>query len=342
MSIDSTVIASIVIQGLQGPSTKKFVQLTIDFLLQQPLKNIVPLTLVQNQVTMLLQTLVQSEQTQAWLVQQIVQAQSIVPEGTPGDYVPSSIQEPLRRALQQEIPVDTELVHQMMDHPAMEQLFHDVLSSVLLDFTDTIKTWTQAATSATSTMRSKTMGGGFGRLKALGEKMVQNTPLGQITQIIEQQAQQKILQFLDQSIASIIRRSAVEVGKPENQAQQSVYRIHVLDVLLSTENQRLMDQFTVFEPTFIVETITQTTQAILELPSFQEQLQVVLTQLLDTIGDQSVHDFLVESDLGDDWRVEVEEYLVSMAHQIVAEPRFSEILTEMLSGGNGSPMEDGH
>jgi hypothetical protein len=340
MSIDSTVIVPILVQGLQGPSAKKFVQLTIDFVLQQPLRNIVPLTLVQNQVTMLLQTLVQSEQTQEWLVHQIVQAQSIVPEGTPGDYVSPSIQEPLRRALQQEIPVDTELVHQMMDHPAMEQLFHDVLSSVLLDFTDTIKTWTQAATSATSNMRSKTMGGGFGRLKALGEKMVQNTPLGQITQIIEQQAQQKILHFLDQSIASIIRRSAQEVGKVENQAQQSVYRIHVLDVLLSTDNQRLMDQFTVFEPTFIVETITQTTQAILELPSFQEQLQVVLAQLLETIGDQSVHDFLVESDLGDDWRVEIEDYLVSMAHQIVAEPTFSEILTGMLSGENESPMED--
>ena len=67
---------------------------------------------------------------------------------------------------------------------------------------------------------------------------------------------------------------------------------------------------------------------------------MVLAQLLETIGDQSVHDFLVESDLGDDWRVEIEEYLVSMAHQIVAEPTFSEILTGMLSGENESPMED--
>ena len=215
----------------------------------------------------------------------------------------------------------------------MEQLFHDVLSSVLLDFTDTIKTWTQTASSMTSNMRPKAMGG-FGRLKAFGEKALQNTPLGQIGQIIEQQAQQKILQFLDQSIASIIRRSAVEIGKPENRAQQALYRLHVLDVLLSTDNQRLMDQFTVFEPTFIVETITQTTQAILDLPSFQDQLADVLKQLLETVGDQSVHDFLVESDLGDDWRTEVEDYVVSMAHQIVQQPQVSEILTKMLSAEN--------
>ena len=329
-TVNPEVIVPLIIQGLQGNATKELVKLTIDFLLQQPLKNIVPLTLVQNQVTMLLQTLVQSEQTQAWLVSQIEQAQSIVPKGTPGDYVPSTIQEPLRRALQQEIPVDTDLVHQLMDHSAMEQLFHDVLSSVLLDFTDTIKTWTQTATSMTSNMRPKGMGG-FGRLKALGEKALQSSPLGQIGQIIEQQAQQKVLQFLDQSIASIIRRSANEIGKPENSAQQALYRLHVLDVLLSTDNQRLMDQFTVFEPTFIVETVTQTTQAILDLPSFQDQLADVLKQLLETVGDQSVHDFLVESDLGDDWRVEVEDYVVSMAHQIVQQPKVTEILTNMLS-----------
>ena len=328
--IDVQVVVPLLIQGLQGPATKELVKLTIDFLLQQPLRNIVPLTLVQNQVTMFLQTLVQSEQTQAWLVTQIEQAQSIVPKGTPGDYVPTSIQEPLRRALQKEIPVDTELVHQLMDHNAMEQLFHDVLSSVLLDFTETIKTWTQTATSMTSTMRPKGMGG-FGRRKALGEKALQNSPLGQIGQIIEQQAQQKILQFLDQSIASIIRRSATEIGKSENRAQQALYRLHVLDVLLSTDNQRLMDQFTVFEPEFVVETVTQTTQAVLDLPSFQDQLADVLKQLLETVGDQSVHDFLVESDLGDDWRTEVEDYVVSMAHQIVQQPKVSEILSQMLS-----------
>lgn len=331
--IDAKIVVPLIVQGLQGSATKELVALTIDFLLAQPLRNIVPLGLVQNQVTMLLQTLVQSEQTQAWLVSQIEQAQAIVPKGTPGDYVPSSIQEPLRRALQQEIPVDTELVHQLMDHSTMEQLFHDVLSSVLLDFTDTIKTWTQTASSMTSNMRPKGMGG-FGRLKALGEKALQNSPLGQIGQIIEQQAQQKVLQFLDQSIANIIRRSANEIGKPENRAQQALYRLHVLDVLLSTDNQRLMEQFTVFEPTFVVETITQTTQAVLELPSFQDQLADILKQLLETVGDQSVHDFLVESDLGDDWRIEVEEYVVSMVYQIVQQPKVSEILTEMLSAEN--------
>ena len=214
----------------------------------------------------------------------------------------------------------------------MEQLFHDVLSSVLLDFTDTIKTWTQTASSMTSNMRPKGMGG-FGRLKAFGEKALQNTPLGQIGQIIEQQAQQKILQFLDQSIASIIRRSAVEIGKPENRAQQALYRLHVLDVLLSTDNQRLMDQFTVFEPTFIVETITQTTQAILDLPSFQDQLGDVLKQYWKRLATSP---FTISwwSDLGDDWRTEVEDCVVSMAHQIVQQPQVSEILTKMLSAEN--------
>ena len=93
------------------------------------------------------------------------------------------------------VEIDTDLVHQLMNHPAMEQLFHDVLSSVLLDFTETIKAWTQTATSMTSAMGPNCASSGFGRLKRLSEKVVQSSPLGQITQLIEQRAQQKIAIF---------------------------------------------------------------------------------------------------------------------------------------------------
>ena len=330
---DVNLLVPLILSGLQGTATRKMVRLAVDFLLRQPLQSIVPLSLVHRQTLLILGNIVDSEQTQDWLVEQIKQAQSSVPEGTPGDFVPSEIQQPLRHALSQNVEIDTDLVHQLMNHPAMEQLFHDVLASVLLDFTETIKTWTQTATSMTSAMGPKSVSSGFGRLKRLSEKVVQSGPLGQITQLIEQQAQQKILQFLDQSIASIIRRSAVEIGKPEHQEQQSAYRLHILDVLLTTDNQRLVDQMTVLSPEFIVETGIQTVRAFLDLPTFQEQILLVLQQFLDTVGEQSVNDFLEASDLGDDWRDEVEEYLTEIALQVIAEPQFTAILTEMLSDG---------
>ena len=40
--IDVQVVVPLLIQGLQGSATKELVKLTIDFLLQQPLRNIVP------------------------------------------------------------------------------------------------------------------------------------------------------------------------------------------------------------------------------------------------------------------------------------------------------------
>jgi hypothetical protein len=70
---------------------------------------------------------------------------------------------------------------------------------------------------------------------------------------------------------------------------------------------------------------------MLNLPVFQEQLMNILLQLLETIGHQSVHDFLTDSDLGEDWRDEVEEYLTDVAQQVISEPAFTEVLTEMLS-----------
>jgi hypothetical protein len=330
--LDASVLVPLILSGLQGSATRKMVRLAVDFLLRQPLQSIVPLSLVHRQTLMILGNIVESEQTQVWLVEQIKQAQASVPDGTPGDFVPSEIQQPLRNALSQHVEIDTDLVHQLMNHPTMEQLFHDVLASVLLDFTETIKTWTQTATSMTSSMGPKGVSSGFGRLKRLSEKVVQNSPLGQITQLIEQQAQQKILQFLDQSIASIIRRSAVEIGKPEHQSQQAAYRLHVLDVLLSTDNQRLVDQLTVLSPELLVETGVQTVRAFLDLPTFQAQILLVLQQFLDSVGEQSVYDFLEASNLGDDWRDEVEEYVTEIALQVIAEPQFAAILTEMLSG----------
>ena len=340
--IDPEVVVSLLLSGLRGTTTRKMVRLTVDFLLRQPIQAIVPLSLVHKQTLLILGNIANSEQTQAWLIEQIQQAQDSVPEGTPADFLPMEMQQPLRNALSQEVEIDTELVHQLMDHPAMEQLFHDVLSSVLLDFTETIKTWTQTAASMTNAMGPKSVASGFGRLKRLSEKVVQSSPLGQITQLIEQQAQQKILQFLDHSISNIIRRSANEVGKPEHQSQQAEYRLHILDVLMTTENQRLVDQLTVLEPAFLVETGIQTVRAFLDLPAFQQQILLVLEQFLGSIGDQSLYDFLEASDLGDDWRDEVEEYIADLALQVVNEPQFEAILLEMLSNEIQVSAEDDH
>ena len=72
-------------------------------------------------------------------------------------------------------------------------------------------------------------------------------------------------------------------------------------------------------------------RATLNLPAFQEQLLDGLEHVLESVGDQAGHDFLVASDLGEDWRDEVEQYLTDVAQQVIAEPEFVEILSEMLS-----------
>ena len=77
--IDVELVVPLIVQGLQGPATKELVALTIDFAgsaASQYRSSYVGTKSSDDAV----QTLVQSEQTQTWLVSQIEQAQSIVPK----------------------------------------------------------------------------------------------------------------------------------------------------------------------------------------------------------------------------------------------------------------------
>lgn len=290
---------------LEEKEAKNLVILATNYLFSQPIVELFPARFVTSQVQLFLQSVVEGQQTQAWVTEQIEQLRTQVPKGYPKDIIPDQVIEPWKKLLGQELSLDEKLIHHLLDHKAIESLFHEILTDVLTEFTQTIKNWSDFAAASSPKGMSK----GFGRLRALGERALKETPLGSFTQMIEQQAQRKILEYLDRSISTIIKMSAGHVCDEHNRKLQAAYRIHVLDVLLHTRNETLLKQVEEIEVEAVIQTITKTIDALLSQDTFQDDIHKLVLSILDSFDQKSLFDVMKEAGIDDSWRAETEDHL---------------------------------
>ena len=297
-----------ILEKLKSGQAKHLIYLATNFLFQQPIRKLFPHSFVESQVKLILESIVQGEQTKIWVTEQVELLRQQVPEGYPKDFIPKEVVAPWRELLKHEMVFNEKLVHHLIDHRAIEQLFHEILTDVLTEFTKTMKNWGDMASSSTP----KGVNRGFGRLKALGERALKETPLGNLTQMIETQAQKKIMEYLDLSITKVLRMTAIHISAEENRSMQAAYRVHILDVLLSTRNEVLMEQIEVIEPRYLVDAITETIRGFLERDSFQDEIHQLVTSGMESFGEKSLFDVMEEAGLSDEWRVDTEDHLTSL------------------------------
>ena len=316
-----------VVEKLQAGQAKKLVYLATNFLFQQPIRELFPILFIESQIKLILESIVQGEQTKIWVTEQVELLRQQVPEGYPKDSIPAEVIAPWRELLQHEMVLNEKLIHNILDHRAIEQLFHEILTDVLTEFTKTIKNWGDLA-SATA---PKGVNRGFGRLKALGERALKETPLGNLTNLIETQAQRKILEYLDRSIAEVVKRAAAHMTEEDNRKVQAAYRVHILDVLLHTRNEVLLNQLDVIEPHYLVDAMTETIRGILKRESFQEDIHQIVSSVMESFGDKSLLDVMEEAGLSDDWRADTEEHLSVLMLRFLETDEAKDWLGELLS-----------
>jgi hypothetical protein len=315
-----------IITRLESEYASSLVTITLDFLLQKPINSVLPASFVANQFSLILQTAIEGGETERWITEQVQNLREQVPPGTPKDYFPSSVQAPLRHLLLQEMELEQRLLRRLMEHQAVEDLFRDILTEVLNGFTDSLKNMTSNVTTSSSSNLSK----GFGRLRAFGDKALKETSLGGFAQMLEAQAQRKTSEYIDKSIFKVLDLTAQRLAASENSAKQGEYRVHVLEVLLSTENNTLLQQIDVVETDIIVSTISETIRALLLQENFQQNLQSAIEKALQEFGDKSMHDLMEEAGLRHDWRTETEDVLNNIVQEFIQENSFSTWLKELL------------
>ena len=316
------------LRRLNQTHVRLLVPLLFDFVLHQPIRSLFPVSLVASQISLALQALVEGDETERWVAAQIDAVREQIPEGHLGTYVPTEVQAPLRNLLQQEMVLQQDLVRNMLAHQAVEQLFQEILTEVLKGFTESLKSMVQSATSTSSDQMSR----GFGRLKSFGERALKESAVGGFVTLLEQQAQRKIREYLEKSITATLDLTAEKVASLEHRPLQAQYRLHVLNVLLETDNTVLWSQIEVVETQVLVSTIAQTIRSILKQDEFPDLLRSGIEMGMEQIGDQSIQHLVESSGADHDWRSELEEQVEQMALQFTQQPEFLQWLSGLLHG----------
>ena len=138
-------------------------------------------------------------------------------------------------------------------------------------------------------------------------------------------------EIAEQAGAEVIRRTAVHMSAEENRRLQAAYRLHVLDVLLCTRNQVLLEQIEVIEPQYLVDAMTETIRALLKRESFQQDIHQLVSSAMENFGDKSLFDVMEEAGISDDWRSETEEHLSVLMLGFLETEEAKNWLRELLS-----------
>ena len=316
------------IAALQNHHLTALVKLTLDYVVAQPIRSLVQPAFVVNQLQLGLSAAVEGDTTERWVRERIAELRENTPEGTPGDWVPQDIKGPLRDLLQREIQVDRQLVRQLINHAAIEQLFHDILTDTLTDFVETLK-----GISVSTTPQSVSKG--FGRLKSFTDRAMTATPLGSITQMLEQSAQRKVREQVDAAIVACLDRAADHLTQPPHHTLQAQWRAHMFDVLLDTDNMVYAAQVDALDPDSLVEAITAIVRIFIQTDDFNELLHTGVHMGFETLGDKSILTLLSEAGLDYDWRSETEQQITDIGQRLIATPQFAAWLAGWLGSEAG-------
>lgn len=311
-----------IIQRLQQGQLSELVTLGVNYLLQQPINELVDSSFVVEQIILALRTAAEGEQTERWARENLEHIQKLTPQGKPADHISQDVLVPLQELLIQPMALDLNLIQRLLDHKAVEKLFHDVLASTFESFASRF--------TFISSNSQKSVSTGFSKLRGWRDKALQSTPLGNIAQQIEEQIQQKTAEHVEKSVKSTLQLAAEHIASASNRELQGEYRLHLLDSIIQTNNAVYIQQLEEVGLDRIVATVASTIRAFLSRDDFQEGLQTAINQGLDLMGDKTLAMVLEESGLGDAWREESEKQIETVANQFVASEEFAEWLARLL------------
>ena len=329
-----TDATALVLARLQGGALASLVSLVIDDVLQRPVAALVDADSLARQVTNALDVAARSARTEAWLREQVTALRSQVPPGTPGDRLPAEVRDPLRAVIGRPLVLDRVLVGRMLQHAAVERLLRDIIGGAVRGFAKKVSAFAPPPAAAEAAKA------GLGRLKALaGVKGLSDGVLGGISQEIEQRAEQKIRDFIDEALTVAMRQMADHAASPEHAAAYAAWRVHLFETLLETDNKVLAREVEKLDPERLVDMGAATLRALAARPDTRAEVAGIVRAALDALGDRSLSDLLRETGLeeaaGIDaeaaWRKEVEAQLVARGQDILATPAFGAWLDALLA-----------
>lgn len=316
--------ANTVLHRLRDGALRDLVVLVIDDLLTRPVEGLLDPDFVADQVIKALETASEGEQTERWLRQRIADLLDRVPEGRLGDHAIPEIVDPLREALGQPIVWDRELVRRLVDHPALRELFSDVVRRAVTSYAEKLahlsrdNPVSQTASRLGIGGRSRGLGGGLGRLKSLGEGIAKG-----LSAELEAQAEARARDFVAQAMTAVMQQVADHLTDPAYADHYGRYRVHIVDTLLDTDLQVLAGEIHKMDPDRLVATGAAVARALARREGFHDELARAIRTALHEAGGRSLRDFLVQAGIDETrWRADIEDQVVARGMDLLQTDEF--------------------
>jgi len=309
-------VSKAIIDRLEAGAIEPLVSLLVDHLLAQPIGQLLDPDVMAQQTVLTLKEILRTNDTEDWVREQINLMRSKVPSGTARDRIPSEILEPLHGIVSRPVSLNRAMVGDVIQHGAVEELLRELLINALQGFAQRLKPAMPSPGKASSRLRS---------LKKVGEGM-----LGGLGAEIERQAEQRVKDFVDGILSSVVAQAADELCNPEKAETYGRFRGHILDQLLDTPLADLVQEIEKVDPEALVGTTAATLRAVSERETLETEIAAIIKGALDSIGTKSAEDLLSEAGIADTWRSDVEAQVSQVARGFIATPGFHDWLTALL------------
>ncbi len=312
-----------VIQRLKDGQLSSLVDLGMNHLLNIPLNRIVSPDLMAEQVGAAMQQAVAGDQTQQWLTQLLNDGLALAPGGTILTHLDPNAVNPFKTLLGKPVSIDLDLVQRMMSHEAIEDIFRAVLVDVLDSFSKRLRSVAGAT--------PKGMSRGFGALRGIRDKALNASPIAAFAQQIEGQLEKRVTEHVDRSISGIISLAAQRIAHPSSQQAQADLRVEAFNQLLDTEMSVFQGLIQELDPSSVVDAMAASIRTFVAKEDFKDVILGVVVQAYSLIGDKTAATILEESGLGEDWRREAQEQVVSLGMDLLDTDSFQDWLAETLA-----------
>jgi hypothetical protein len=298
---------------------ERLVSLLMDDLLNRPLREIVDPAWLAPRFVEGFRATVSEARTEEWVRARVKTALARVQkeEGSLRQRVPNELIVPARQLAQRPYQPDRALVRAILDHNAMHKLLREVLMETLTDFGRSLKP-------AASSDRAPKKRGALGQL--LGAATEVATAVGGV---MEKQVEGKVRDFVDGAIVRSLDLTVNKVCAEEFVPDFAEWRAGILDSLLDVDFEQYLDEVEKLDPDGLVKEIAALLQGLAAWDGLGEQVESLLLAVVEETGESRLSEFLAGSGLEEEWRPQLEAFLVDRARDFVATDAFAAWLEDL-------------
>jgi hypothetical protein len=306
------MVTESVLERLHSGALAELVDLGSDYVLDQPVNRLVDVAWLAEHTVHSLDAWSHSEQAEDWISDQVRALQARTPQGTLGEHIPTEVSDPLLQLVQRPFVPDRAIIGRLLSHKAVESLVRELLVGALQSFAHKLK----PNMPSSSRLRS---------LKRMGDGV-----LGGLGSVLEGQAENRVRDFVDATMAQVMGQIADYICNPANSEAFGRFRGHLLNQLFQTPLVDLDRELDKLDPEVLVKTVTASARALAGREGLQAQLEQLIQSAVDGAGQTTLREHLVQAGVADEWHTEVRSKLSQSAEGFVQTEAFGGWLDRLL------------